>query len=59
MKSVTHICQQQKDFGERPGAFRPIPPVVRQTTTLTCSRWSVGPKLRLKVFVNAVVEKAS
>jgi hypothetical protein len=55
MKIVTHICQQQKglELGAKPSAFsRPIPPVDRPTTTLSCSRWSAGPKLKLKVLVN-------
>lgn len=58
MKSVTHICQRQKSLGGRLSAFsRPIL-VAPEKTTLTCSRWSVGPKLRLKVLVDAG-EKAS
>jgi hypothetical protein len=55
MKNVTHICQRQRGFSRELGAFpRPIDcPVPLQTMTLSCSRWTEGRKLKLKVVIDA------
>ncbi len=61
MKNVAHICQRQNGLDGRLKMFAPrfIPSLPEQSISLSCSRWSIGRKLKVKVLVSDVAEKTS
>jgi hypothetical protein len=61
MKNVAHICQRQKGLEGGLKMFSPrfLPPLPEQIITLSCSRWNVGRKVKVKVLVSDGGEKAS